>query len=140
MSLMTSHFNINKKKDIASFYSERGYYLKKKDKMKINIKPISVNKCWQGRRFKTKSYKQFEKDLLALLPNDYEIPTGDLKIALKWGFSSKLSDWDNPIKPIQDILQKKYDFNDCRIFRATVEKEIVKKGEEYIEFKIDQNV
>lgn len=27
---MTSHFNINKKKDIASFYSERGYYLKKK--------------------------------------------------------------------------------------------------------------
>lgn len=108
--------------------------------MKINIKPISVNKCWQGRRFKTKSYKQFEKDLLALLPNDYEIPTGDLKIALKWGFSSKLSDWDNPIKPIQDILQKKYDFNDCRIFRATVEKEIVKKGEEYIEFKIDKNV
>ena len=30
MSLMTSHFNINKKKDIASFYSERGYYLKKR--------------------------------------------------------------------------------------------------------------
>ena len=106
--------------------------------MRIEIKPLSVNQCWQGKRFKTPNYKKFEKEVLLLLPNNYKVPPGDLKITLKWGFSSKLSDWDNPIKPFQDILQKKYDFNDSRIFKATVEKEIVKKGNEYIEFKIEK--
>jgi Holliday junction resolvase RusA-like endonuclease len=104
--------------------------------MQIEIKPLSVNQCWQGKRFKTPKYKDFEKQVLLLLPNNYKVPLGDLQITLKWGFSSKLSDWDNPIKPFQDILQKKYNFNDSRIFKATVEKEIVKKGEEYIEFNI----
>jgi len=105
--------------------------------MKINIKPISINQCWAGRRFKTPNYKQFEKEVLLLLPKNYKVPLGSLKIVLKWGFSSKLSDWDNPIKPFQDILQKKYGFNDSRIFKAEVEKEIVKKGNEYIYFKIE---
>lgn len=106
--------------------------------MTIEIKPISVNQCWQGRRFKTDKYKVFEKEVLLLLPKNYNIPSGKLKISLKWGFSSKLSDWDNPIKPFQDILQKKYNFDDKRIFMATVEKEIVKKGNEYIKFSIEK--
>lgn len=114
----------------------RGFFNLKN--MRIDLKPLSVNKCWQGRRFKTKEYKQFEKDLLLLLPKNYKIPLGKLKITLKWGFSSSASDWDNPIKPIQDILQKKYDFNDNRIFKADVEKEIVKKGKEYIYFNIEK--
>jgi len=104
--------------------------------MKIEIKPLSVNQCWAGRRFKTPKYKNFEKEVLLLLPNNYKVPLGALKITLKWGFSSKLADWDNPIKPFQDILQQKYNFNDSRIVKATVEKEIVKKGKEYIEFNI----
>ena len=105
---------------------------------KINVKPLSVNQCWQGKRFKTVKYKRFEKAVLLLLPNKYKVPAGLLKITLKWGFSSKLADWDNPIKPFQDILQKKYNFNDSRVCKATVEKEIVPKGEEYIEFKIEK--
>jgi len=106
--------------------------------MVVKIKPLSVNVCWQGKRFKTKAYKDYEKNLLLLLPNNIEVPPGELKLTLRWGFSSKLSDWDNPIKPFQDILQKKYSFNDSRIFKAITEKEIVKKGEEYIYFKIEQ--
>ena len=106
--------------------------------MKIKIKPLSVNQCWAGKRFKTPKYKGFEKEVLLLLPKNYEVPLGALQITLKWGFSSKLADWDNPIKPFQDILQKKYNFNDSRIFKASVEKEIVKKGEEYIEFSISK--
>jgi len=104
--------------------------------MIIEIKPLSVNRCWQGKRFKTNDYKRFEKEVLLLLPNNYKVPLGALKITLKWGFSSKLSDWDNPIKPFQDILQKKYNFDDRMVFKAIVEKEIVKKGNEYIEFNI----
>ena len=104
--------------------------------MKINIKPLSVNVAWKGRKFKTDAYKRFEKEVLLLLPKKYNIPLGSLKIRLKWGFSSSLADWDNPIKPFQDILQKKYSFNDSRVFDAHVTKEIVKKGDEYIYFKI----
>jgi hypothetical protein len=55
---------------------------------------------------------------------------------LRFGFSNRLSDWDNPVKPVQDILSKKYGFNDKLIRRAVVETEIVRKGAEYVEFEI----
>jgi Holliday junction resolvase RusA-like endonuclease len=106
--------------------------------IKLNVKPLSVNQVWQGKRFKTPKYKAYEKELLLLLPNDYKVPLKPLEITLKFGFSSKLSDWDNPIKPFQDILQKKYKFNDSQIYKAIVIKEIVKKGDEFIEFEINE--
>jgi Holliday junction resolvase RusA-like endonuclease len=95
------------------------------------IKPLSVNDAWKGRRFKTDSYKNYEKELLLILP-DIDIPDGDLAIFLQFGFSSSGSDWDNPIKPFVDVLQKKYGFNDSRIHMAVVNKVKVKKGKEYI--------
>jgi Holliday junction resolvase RusA-like endonuclease len=103
--------------------------------VKVDIKPLSVNLCWQGRRFKTQKYKKFESDLLLILPK-MDIPEGRLEISIRFGFSNSASDWDNPIKPFVDILQTKYGFNDSRIYRAVVEKELVKKGEEYIIFDI----
>jgi Holliday junction resolvase RusA-like endonuclease len=74
---------------------------------------------------------------MLLLPK-VVIPEGKLSIELTFGFSSKASDWDNPIKPFQDILQKRYGFNDSRVYKATVTKEIVKKGKEFIEFSINK--
>jgi len=74
---------------------------------------------------------------MALLP-PYEIPDGPLSITLEWGFSSAASDWDNPIKPFQDILQKRYGFNDSRVMEAYVKKVKVKKGDEYIIWNITQ--
>ena len=32
--------------------------------MIVNIKPLSVNQAWAGRRFKTPKYKAFEKEML----------------------------------------------------------------------------
>ena len=104
--------------------------------MKINIKPLSINSCFQGRRFKTKRYKAYELEMQYLLPKDYKVPLGRLKISIKVGFSSPLADLDNIAKPLIDILQKKYGFNDKKIFKAILEKEIVKKGNEYIDWKI----
>jgi Holliday junction resolvase RusA-like endonuclease len=103
--------------------------------MRIDIKPLSVNKVWQGRRFKTVCYKEYEEELLYRLP-ELEIPEGKLDITLIWGFSSKASDIDNPTKPFLDVLQKKYDFDDKRIYRLALEKEDVKKGEDFIDFSI----
>lgn len=103
--------------------------------MKIDIKPLSVNEAWQGRRFKTKKYKKYELDVLKLL-RPTQIHEGSLIIELTFGMSSNACDWDNPIKPFVDILQKKYNFNDNRIKKATVEVIKTKKGEEFIEFDI----
>lgn len=105
--------------------------------MKVNIKPLSVNQCWQGKRFKTPKYKAYEQELLYTLPN-IKLPSPPYEIHFTFGFSSKLSDWDNPIKPFQDILQKKYNFDDRDIFKAIVEKKIVAKGAEFIEFEIKE--
>lgn len=76
---------------------------------------------------------------MKILPENILIPRiGALRLTLYFGFSSSQSDWDNPIKPFQDVLQKKYGFNDNRIFEAHVYKELVKKGDEYIRFKIEK--
>tara|TARA_R110000850_G_C9810472_1_gene451371 strand:+ start:469 stop:792 length:324 start_codon:yes stop_codon:yes gene_type:complete len=105
--------------------------------MILNIKPLSVNDAWQGRRVKSKKYRNYEADILKLL-RPMIVPEGPLELYLKWGFSSAGSDWDNPIKPFQDCLQKKYDFNDSRVVKAITEKVKVKKGDEFIEFEIKE--
>lgn len=104
--------------------------------IKINIKPLSVNQAWQGKRFKTPKYNSFQKEMLFLLPKIKEDLSGSLRLNIKYGFSSKLSDIDNPCKLVLDCLCKKYNFDDRQIFQLYQEKEVVKKGKEYIKFEI----
>lgn len=104
--------------------------------MIIKIKPLSVNEVWQGKRFKTTAYKNYERSMLLLLPNII-IPKAKIKIYFEFGFSNPQSDIDNPVKPILDILQKKYKFNDSQVYEMNVKKEIVKKGSEYIKIEIE---
>jgi len=106
--------------------------------IKLEIKPLSVNKAWQGKRFKTNDYKKFEKSMLLMLPNIKKDLTGSLKISIEYGFSSKLSDIDNPCKLVLDCLVKKYGFDDRQVYELNQTKEIVKKGSEYIKFNIDK--
>lgn len=105
--------------------------------MKINIKPISVNKCWRGRRFKTQDYEDYELELLLKLPKS-KIGKGRLELFLTFGFSNKGQDIDSSLKPTIDILQKKWGINDKNIYRLIVNKEITKKGEEFIEIKLKE--
>lgn len=106
--------------------------------MKIPIKPLSVNKAWQGRRYKTKEYKMFENQTLMLLPDkvyNYE------KYSVKLIFYIKnvlKSDIDNFVKPFLDILVKKGIIKDDRyIYKLEAEKR--KSKEEYIEVFINEN-
>ena len=103
--------------------------------MRIDIKPLSVNEAWRGRRFKTPKYKAYEKAVLLLLPK-FDVPEGPLFLFLEFGLSSRAADIDNPVKCFVDCLQKKYGFDDKMIYRLTVQKIIVKKGEEYIKFNV----
>ncbi|RKS00447.1 hypothetical protein [Flavobacterium sp. 102] len=104
--------------------------------IKIEIKPLSVNDAWKGKRFKTPEYAIYENALLFMLPK-LKMPEPPFLITLEFGFSSEASDWDNPVKPFQDILSKKYGFNDKHIKKGIVSKEKVEKGKEYVKFKIE---
>ena len=76
--------------------------------------------------------------MLLTLPNLKQDFTGQLKVTIKYGFSSKLADIDNPCKLVLDCLVKKYGFDDRQIYELIQTKEIVKKGLEYIDFEIVQ--
>lgn len=106
--------------------------------MILNIKALSVNQAWQGRRFKTNKYKAFEKEMLFVLPNLKIKFKGDLKVTIHYGFSSKLSDIDNPTKLVLDILCKKYGFDDRQIYELNQTKEIVKKGKDFISIDVKE--
>lgn len=103
--------------------------------MRVNIKPLTVNRAWKGRRFKTDEYKRYEKELMSMLP-EFVVPETDLSIRIEFGFSSKLADFDNPVKPFIDCLQKKYGFNDRQIKKALIMVRHVEKGAEYIDFEL----
>jgi hypothetical protein len=104
---------------------------------RIEIKPLSVNKCWQGKRFKTTDYLAYEKELLYTLPPfDLKRSTDPLHVNILLGVSNLAFDVDNAVKPLLDVLQKKYNFDDRYIFRLIVEKVLVRKGFEFIEFNI----
>jgi len=104
--------------------------------IRIDEKPLSVNSAWQGKRFKTFAYKQYERKLLLLLPNKKLNVSDLMRIELFFGFSSKASDLDNPVKMLLDILQKKYGINDKNVYELNIRKCIVEKGKEFIEIGI----
>ena len=106
------------------------------EELAVNIKPLSVNDAWQGRRFKTDKYEAYEMEMLLRLPAG-KLPPPPYRIFYEFGFSNKLCDFDIPCKPLGDILQKKYGFNDNEIYEAHIYKNVVKRGHEYIKVKIE---
>ena len=72
----------------------------------VSLKPISVNRCWQGRRFKTKEYDSWIELGLYLLPK-VKMHKGEISIRLSFFVkNAKRSDLDNMIKPTLDLLVK----------------------------------
>ena len=100
-----------------------------------HIKPISVNEAFKGRRFHTEAHKLWKMKVMNMLPHII-LPQPPYEIYLKFGFSSTASDWDNPIKQVQDSLAEKYGFNDKLIRKGVIETDIVPKGQEYFAFKL----
>jgi Holliday junction resolvase RusA-like endonuclease len=104
--------------------------------IEIKIKPLSVNKAWKGRKFKTNDYIKYEHIALLMLPKINKLPSPPYILTIHFNFSSNASDLDNPVKPFLDILQKKYGIDDKNIFKLILTKSIVKKGEESILFNL----
>jgi hypothetical protein len=104
--------------------------------IEMKVKPLTVNQCWKGRRYKSDKYEAYEFLLFYTLPKNIILPPPPYQVFYEFGLSSSLADWDNPIKPLQDILQQKYKFNDKDIELAHVKKVKVAKGSDYFIFRI----
>lgn len=104
---------------------------------KLQIKPLSVNEAFRGKKYRTDKYDSFIKNCLLQLPKTIDIPdSSNIKLAIEFGFSSKASDIDNCCKTFIDCLVKKYKVDDRFLYELHVFKAIVPKGSEYIKFKI----
>lgn len=104
--------------------------------IKIDVKPLSVNQCYTGRRFSTEKHKSFKRMVNNALPDNIEIfDKTNMKLRIEFGYSSKLSDLSNGIKVFEDALVQKYKVDDRNTFEMNIKKVIVKKGFEYIKFE-----
>lgn len=99
----------------------------------IGIKPLSVNAAYRGRRFNTKEHIYWERVVLSSLPV-IKIPVPPYQINFNFGLSSSAADGDNCIKIAQDVIAKKYGFNDKMIKKWIVEVIKVPKGKEFFQF------
>ena len=105
--------------------------------VRLDIKPMSVNKCWLGVKRPTDEFKAYRELVSNSLPEEYEVPDdGELAVVFIWGLSNRANDVDNSCKPFLDCLQTKYGFDDKRVYEIYMQKVIVPKGKEYIEFGI----
>jgi len=74
--------------------------------LEIKLKPITVNQCWQGRRFKTPAYTNWRKSFSLLLKDKSQIK-GELSVILEFYIKhASTTDTDNLIKPTLDALKE----------------------------------
>jgi len=105
--------------------------------MKIDLKAITINQCWQGRRFKAPKYTQWRKDAVLLLSQHKKYKEEieyELTINVYTRHAST-SDTDNFIKPIQDALVEAGIIPDDKYIKRVI-CEKFKSKEDYFEYYI----
>jgi Holliday junction resolvase RusA-like endonuclease len=97
-------------------------------KLLIRVKPLTINKAFCGRRFKTSAALRYDKEVTEAIQRDnkgVQAITSDW-YEVKYQFFLKnysMSDYDNLIKQTQDLLVKTgFIKDDRRIKKATIEK------------------
>jgi len=107
-------------------------------KIRLDLKPLSINQCWQGKRYFTPKGKEFRELCLRLIPKKKQL-TGllgiEIIVHLKKAWLK--SDVDNFLKPLLDAIVEKGLVEDDRFFTdLTIRKRSAKK--DYVEIKIWQ--
>ena len=107
----------------------------------VDIKALSINEGYKGRKFKTSVHKLF-KDRMDIALRKMDLP----KLRPKEDFfinyifyTSTNSDVDNLIKLTQDAICEKLGIDDRYLSGLHARKVKVKKGQERIKFDIFQN-
>lgn len=104
----------------------------------LDIKPLSVNAAWQGRRFKSKEYKRYEREIVPLLLRYKDKKKGLCWISYRFFLTNwKMTDADNLVKVTQDFLVKCGIIEDDRkIMKYTIEK--IPSDRNYIQIEIGE--
>src|SRR3990172_6415963 len=93
--------------------------------IEIPTQALTINQAFQGRRFKTKAYQVFEKEMSILLPRQKRI-WGWVNVEYEFGLMPKsysISDVGNLEKCLSDILVKHgYIEDDRKILTLTLKK------------------
>jgi len=100
--------------------------------MEIRLKPITVNKCWQGRRFKTPEYETWREAFGYLITTDegYVEEDGELEVWLKFYLKHySTTDVDNLVKPTLDALQENGVIENDRFIKRIVAEKFHSKDE-----------
>ena len=103
--------------------------------IELNIKPLSVNRSYKGRKFPTDALKAYKQHMPLLLPKNLQLPPDRLVLLFRFHFKRKASDVDNCCKAAQDIITAHYGVDDREIFMTMNEKVINFKEPEYLEFE-----
>lgn len=102
----------------------------------LGLKPLSTNKAYRGKKFRTPEHKLF-KDQAHLLLKQLNLeplePKQEFFVIYKFYISAN-SDWDNCVKTVQDAICDALNTDDRYISGAYVRKIKVKRGNERIEF------
>lgn len=94
--------------------------------------------------FKTKDYLGYQneiRDEIRQEAEDDEWPFASsyVKFTITAGLSNRGADLDNILKPLFDTYQSIYtNFNDNKVYLIKATKDIVKKGEEYLEVTVEE--
>ncbi len=102
---------------------------------KIDIKPLSVNEAYKGKKYSTAKLKAYKRDMPLLLPSELQLPPGRLVLLFRFHFKRKASDVDNCCKMAQDIIMEYYGEDDREIYMTLNEKIVDYNSPEYLEFE-----
>ena len=96
---------------------------------------------YRSKRKKTAEYLAYQEEVRdELMGVEWSFGNEPVTFIIRVGFSSKVADLDNIMKPLFDTFQVIFDdFNDNKVYRIEAEKEIVDKGKEYLHVRIVQN-
>lgn len=120
--------------------------------MELYVKPLSVNEVWQGRRYKTTKYKQYERDVLNLIKarciasstrEEFQMVRGQVSIILSFYVKNwKMCDVDNFVKPLLDIIVKAGLIEDDRLVMrlAMVKRPVANPAEQRVQIIISKYI
>ena len=93
------------------------------------------------RTFKSKAYVDYQNEIRdELMGTEWKFGTDQVVFEVTAGLSNRGADLDNVIKPVLDTYQSIYEeFNDNKVYKIKLIKDIVQKGDEYLDVKIYTN-
>ena len=105
--------------------------------IEIPTQALTINQAFQGRRFKTKAYQVFEKEMSILLPRQKTI-WGWVNVEYEYGLTPRtfgITDVGNLEKCLSDILVKRGFIEDDRKILTLIQKKL-QSPRFYIRIKI----